>query len=191
MASRNCDNQAADIELMAHAKQGDIEAFDELCSRYRKRMAGFFYSLCWDSDAAQDYAQEVLLRIWLHRDNYEPTGSFGSYIYRVAKNFWISTVRSRKCRPNTIPLDHVSIEDDSSNLERLLLSRYRDRRIRAAVDGLPDHYRFVFVMCHFQDMTYSEIAEALEIPVGTVKSRMSTATKLLRESISDEMRYDR
>lgn len=188
MTSGIPDNQWSDIELMVRTSSGDIDAFDALCGRYRRRMEGFFYSLCWNSDAAQDYTQEVFLKIWLHRETYKPTASFSAYIYRIAKNLWVSAVRSGKCRPNTIPLDDFRIEDDSSNLEKLLMSRYRDRRIRMAVDALPDHYRFVFIMCHFQDMRYQEIAEALEIPVGTVKSRMSAATRILREAISIEMR---
>lgn len=182
------DNRQSDIDLMLSASGGDIDAFDALCGRYRRRIEGFFYSLCWNSDAAQDYAQEVFVRLWLHRGIYKPTASFSAYIYRIAKNLWVSAIRSGKCRPNTIPLYDFCIEDDSSNLEKLMMSRYRDRRIRMAVDALPDHYRFVFIMCHYQDMRYQEIAEALEIPVGTVKSRMSAATRMLRETISIEMR---
>ncbi len=76
-------------------------------------------------------------------------------------------------------------ETSETGLERLLIKRYEDRRIKLAIADLPEHYRFVFVLSHFQDMKYSEIAEVLEIPVGTVKSRMSAAVRILREKITE------
>jgi len=177
----SCD---PDVQLMIRVKQGDEEAFDELIRRYRRQLSGFFYSLCWSADAAQDYAQEVFVCLWLARDRYEPTGAFRSYVFKIARNHWLSTLRKRKCRPEPMFLEESwqPIEDESG-LEKLLIRRYEDRRIRQAIAELPDHYRLVFVLSHFQDMKYAEIAEILEIPVGTVKSRMSAAVRMLRETI--------
>ena len=182
MASRtqaDCDPEA---ELMLRVKDGDEDAFDELIRRYRRPLQGFFYSLCWNADIAQDYAQEVFVRLWLARDRYEASGRFKCYIFRIARNYWMTVLRKRKCRPEPMFLEEMwQPETGESGLERLLIKRYEDRRIKMAIADLPEHYRLVFVLSHFQDMKYSEIAEVLEIPVGTVKSRMSSAVRRLRE----------
>ncbi len=174
-----CDPET---QLMLQVKMGDEEAFDELIRRYRRQLSGFFYSLCWNADAAQDYAQEVFVCLWLARVRYEPTGAFRSYIFKIARNHWLSALRRRKCRPEAMFLEETwqPIEDESG-LEKLLIRRYEDRRIRQAIAELPDHYRLVFVLSQFQEMKYAEIAEILEIPIGTVKSRMSAAVRILRK----------
>jgi len=178
-AQVDCD---PDISLMLRVKQGDEDAFEELLIKYRKPLTNFFYSLCWNADTAQDCAQEVLLRLWLARERYEPSGNFKSYVFRIARNHWLTVVRKRKCRPEPMFLAEIwQLETSESGLERLLIKRYEDRRIKLAIAELPEHYRLVFVLSHFQDMKYSEIAEVLEIPVGTVKSRMSAAVRKLRE----------
>jgi len=172
---------------MLLVKQGDEEAFAELMSRFRRPLTGFFYSLCWNHDTAQDYAQEVLLRLWLARERYEPTGSFRSYVYRIARNVWLGELRSRKCRPQAQYFEDLDLVEDEVDIEKLLVRRYVDRKIRLAVAGLPEHHRLVFVLSHFQGLKYWEIADILEIPIGTVKSRMSNAVRMLRDKIKDEM----
>lgn len=177
-----------DVQLMLSVTQGDEEAFDELCRRYRRQLAGFFYSLCWNTDAAQDCAQEVLVCLWLARERYEPTGSFRSYLFKIARNRWLTTLRKRKCRPEPMFLEEIwEPLEDESGLEKLLIARYEDRRNKMAIADLPEHYRLVFVLSHFEGMKYAEIAEILEIPVGTVKSRMSAAVRILRDKLSKEM----
>ena len=184
MASCNTD-----IELMLRVKQGDEQAFEELADRYRQSLTGFFYSLCWNLDSAQDHAQEVLLRVWLARERYEPSAKLLTYIYRIARNCWLTSLRRRKSRPEPMYYDEAwqPITDEGS-LERLIIQRYIDRQIKLAVSGLPEHYRLVFVLSHFQEMKYREISDILQIPVGTVKSRMSSAVRILKEQISKEMR---
>ena len=177
-----------DIELMLLVKQGDEDAFGELMNQYRRPLTGFFYSLCWNHDTAQDYAQEVLVSLWLARERYEAIGSFKSYIYRIARNVWFQELRSRKCRPQPFYYEELDLAEDAVDIEKLLIRRYVDRRIRLAVAGLPEHHRLVFVLSHFQGLKYWEIAETLEIPIGTVKSRMSAAVSNLRQRLSEEMR---
>jgi RNA polymerase sigma-70 factor (ECF subfamily) len=181
-----CVQSDPDIELMLQVKHGDEAAFAELAQRYRRRLAGFFYSLCWNYETAQDYTQEVILRLWLARDRYEPTAGFATYIFRIARNYWVTVLRYRKCRPESISLDDVwQPHIDEIDVEHLLIRRYEDQKIREAISDLPEHYRLVFILSHFQELRYIEIAEILEIPIGTVKSRMSSAVRLLREIISE------
>lgn len=178
----------ADVEIMLRVKAGDESAFEEIVRRFRPQLAGFFYAMCWNADTAQDCAQEVLLRLWLYRERYQPTSArLSSYVFIIARNHWASVCRKLKCRPKAVSLDEAwEPSSDEAGLERLVLRRYADRRIRAAISELPEHLRLVFVLGHLQGMKYAEISETLEIPVGTVKSRMSAAVRTLRAAISEE-----
>ena len=171
-----------DIELMLRAQRGDEEAFEELAEKYRRPLTSFFYSLCWNYDSAQDFAQEVLVRVWLSRERYEARAKLSTYIYRIARNHWLMALRARSCRIQPLYLEETwDPSPAEQDLERLLMRRYEDRRVKTAVSGLSERYRLVFVLSQYQDLKYSEIAEILEIPVGTVKSRMSAAVRMLRE----------
>lgn len=176
-----------EIELMLRVRAGDSDAFRELSDRYRGPVGSFFYSLCWNYDAAQDYAQEVLIRIWLARERYEPTAKPATYLFRIARNYWSNVLRYRRCHPEAMGLEQIwEPFIDESDVERVMMRRYESARIRRAIAGLPEHYRVVFILSHFESLKYQEIAEVLEIPVGTVKSRMSAAIRLLRDVISKE-----
>ena len=189
MAERVEAGRDPDVELVLRVKQADEEAFDELVRRYRDLLTSFFYSLCWNIHTAQDCAQEVLVRLWLARERYEASAKLSTYIFRIARNHWLTVVRKRKCRPEPLYLAEMwQPEMDDGSLEKLLMRRYVDRRIKLAIASLPERYRLVFVLSHFQGMKYAEIAEVLEIPVGTVKSRMSAAVRMLKETICEEMR---
>ena len=192
MAERVEAGRDPDVELMLRVKQADEEAFDELVRRYRDLLTSFFYSLCWNIHTAQDCAQEVLVRLWLARERYEASAKLSTYIFRIARNHWLTVLRKRKCRPEPLYLAEMwQPEMDDGSLEKLLMRRYVDRRIKLAIASLPERYRLVFVLSHFQGMKYAEIAEVLEIPVGTVKSRMSAAVRILREKIAGEMGDER
>lgn len=181
-----------DIETMLLIKHGDEQAFEALSGKYRRPLVNFFYSLCWNIDTSQDCAQEVLLRLWLARERYQPTAKFSTYLFRIAHNQWLMFLRHQKCRPKSFSLDESwDPVVDENCLEKMMIRRYEDRRIRHAVSRLPEHYRIVFVLSHFQDMKYAEIAQVLDIPIGTVKSRMSTAVRSLRNTLSEEMRDER
>lgn len=179
-----------DAELMELVKQGDFSAFDELYTRYNNSIRRFLYSLTWDEDTAEDYLQEVFYRLYRARSRYQPTGKFSTYLFQIAKNFYLAQCRKqRKAQPE------VSFSQEDRNgfrpFENIranarvepevhLMEEYQRFQLRRAINTLPDHQRLVFVMSHFEEMKYTEIAEVLDIPVGTVKSRMSKATNRLK-----------
>jgi RNA polymerase sigma-70 factor, ECF subfamily len=186
----------SDIELMQLVAGGDFSAFDELYNRYSPRLRRFLFSLTWDQETAEDYLQEVFLRLYRARDRYRPTGDFTSYVFRVAKNHYLSERRKLKARQPEMSLAHEDkngfkpFEGLRAN-ERIepevhLMDEYRRWKIRQAIYRLPDGQKLVFVMSHLEDMKYAEIAGALGIPIGTVKSRMFAATKTLRHLLKEE-----
>ena len=187
--------ELSDIELMERVKDADFTAFDELYNRYSNRIKKFLFSLTWDEDTAQDYLQEVFYRLYKNRVRYEPTGKFSTYIFQIAKNYYLTQ------RRKVAKKSEVSLSAEDGNGFRLfdniranariepeihLIEKYHRWRIRKAIGSLPDRLKLVFVMSHFEDMKYSEIAEVLGIPIGTVKSRMFTATNMLKSLLEEE-----
>ena len=189
-----------DVELMLAFKRGDYNAFAVLVERHQRPLIQFFYAQCHDLQLAEDCTQEVWRKIFRSRGDYAPRARFRTYLLRVARNYWIDVFRSRKRGATTVELDSSqsdegsdsswagSIADEKSVTPTEVLGERELRgRIEYALERLPDSMREVFVMAEFQGLKYAEISEALEIPVGTVKSRMFNAIRRLRELLKKEM----
>jgi RNA polymerase sigma-70 factor (ECF subfamily) len=180
-----------DAELMMDFKAGDTAAFEMLVRRHEVGLVNFFYRLLWDRAAAEDQTQEVFLRLFTHVAEYEPTAKFTTYLYRVARNCWIDYLRRTKHVRKQLSLDAPEGEDDFSMYDSLVVrgdtpmdtARKHEfvEHLISAIDSLPEEQKACFVLAEVRNMNYGEIAETLRIPVGTVKSRMFTAMKRLRE----------
>jgi len=179
-----------DVELMTEFQQGNRDAFEKLVMRHQVGVFNFFMRLMNDRDAAEDQTQDVFLRLYLHAENYEVTAKFTTYLYRIARNCWIDHLRRTKRRGRLQSLDKETAE--GVNLYEQLAApveepdakaKAADRAtvVRAAIEALPEEQRVVFVLSEVQGMKYADIAVALEIPVGTVKSRMHVAVERLRD----------
>jgi RNA polymerase sigma-70 factor, ECF subfamily len=185
--------EPTDIELMLRAREGDVAAFQHLAQRYREPLRRFFAAVLADPSQADDCVQETFLRLWLARHRYRPEAPLRSYLFRIARNYFLNRVRDE---PEVLVADVA--EDETGRRgdgatgrtaplpDDLLVARYRLWRIRRAVASLPAHHRLVFTLAHDESLSYSEIARILEIPVGTVKSRMSAAVRMLRERLPRE-----
>jgi RNA polymerase sigma-70 factor (ECF subfamily) len=177
-----------DIELMLRARADDAVAFQELVNRYRAPLRRYFASLLADRSQADDFVQETFLRLWLCRQRYEPSGKFSTYLYQIGKHYWLN--QRKKFRPEIAVegLDEAVVAGpiQVTQPQAVLLQRHRDGQIRKAIAGLPEHYRVVFTLCHFDGLRYAEIAASLGIPVGTVKSRMAQAVLRLRQALLSE-----
>jgi RNA polymerase sigma-70 factor, ECF subfamily len=181
-----------DTELMELVRGGDIPAFDELYRRYQGPIKRFLFELTWDQDTAEDYLQEVFVRLFRARERYQPTGKFSTYLFQIAKNYYLERRRNGLRRPeqNLVSIDGDPFRNIRAN-ERVepethLMEAYRQWRIRRAIGSLPDGQRMVFVMSHFEGMKYVEIADILGIPMGTVKSRMSIAVSKLKSFLKED-----
>jgi RNA polymerase sigma-70 factor (ECF subfamily) len=181
-----------DAELMLRFVAGDESAFTELVQRHRLQLVGYLYRQTWDRDRAEDLAQEVFARLFEHREQYRPQGRFKTYLYRIATNLWIDTCRREGRRPTALSLDQSQSSDEQQEAPSLqAIDPYRtpqthfDRSelmaaIQHAIDALPEDQRLVFNLSEGQGLKYSEIAMVLDIPLGTVKSRMHLAVRKLQ-----------
>ncbi len=183
--------ERSDTELMLDLKRGNVNAFNELVTRHQGPLINFFFRLTWDRQASEDQAQEVFLRVFRHAGTYEPQAKFTTFLYRIARNLWIDRLRSAGAAPKTVSLDQ-SAEDDDRRMSASLASDARGAEeeaenremveaLRKAIERLPEEQRMVIVLAEHQGMKYEQVSEVLDIPVGTVKSRMHAAVAKLRE----------
>jgi RNA polymerase sigma-70 factor (ECF subfamily) len=189
--------EPGDIELMERFRSGDRAALEELVNRHHGSLVRYFYMQCRQRETSEDLAQEVWARIIRHRETYTARARFQTYLFHIARNLWIDRYRSRKSAPPMISADAPAggaDGDEGTTLAALLPGSERDpaeeaslreqaERVRAAVRTLPDTLRDVFELGEIQGLAYAEVARILDIPVGTVKSRMFHAVRRLRECL--------
>jgi len=183
---------------MSLVKEGDEEAFIEIIRRYEKRLINFFYHLGWDYYMSEDLTQEVFLKVYRYRKSYAQTAAFKTFIYTIAKNLWIDHLRRAKHDPDRISLDTPV----GSGLDRGLLrdviqdeqarepsSRTEQAEIADAimksVDTLDEQDQLIFMMIAKEKLKYKEVAEILDIPEGTVKSKLYYIYRKLRNRLKD------
>jgi RNA polymerase sigma-70 factor (ECF subfamily) len=185
--------ELADEELMLRAGRGERDAFEALLRRHESGVVNYLFRLHWDRHRAEDQAQEVFIRLYTHLREYEPTARFTTYLYRIAHNCWVDDLRRRKRERGQLSLD--ARDEEGTALREILLADSEDPRdgvrkeevveaVIRAVDSLADEHKAVFVLSEVQGMRYSDIAEVLGIPEGTVKSRMHAAVAKLRRRLA-------
>lgn len=183
-----------DQDLMARIQADDVGAYEELYARYARPLLNFFFQMCFDRTASEDYLQETFLRVWRARQTYRPIGKVSTWLFQIAKNYWFNEREKMKRRPfHTVAggddamSQWANIADSGNDLSPEGAARAGEvaKAIRHAVDELSDKLRVVFVMARYQRLPYAEISAILGIPVGTVKSRVALAEKNLRTRLKD------
>ena len=175
-------SQANESELVTRAQDGDRNAFSELVRMHSQGVLNVIYRMSGDMQVAEDAAQETFIQAWLRLSSYRSQGSLRNWLYRIAVNTAIDMLRKEKrILPGAV--DEMNLRDAEPGPEALVAKLQRTEAVQAAVLSLPDASRAVLVLREFEDLSYQEIAEALEIPVGTVMSRLNYARKLLREKL--------
>jgi RNA polymerase sigma-70 factor (ECF subfamily) len=177
---------ANEAELVTRAQNGDRNAFSELVRSHAQGVLNVIYRMCGNMQVAEDAAQETFIQAWLRLPSYRPRSSLRNWLYRIAVNTAIDTLRKEK---RILPgeIENLNLADTEPGPEALYASAQRTEMVQEAVLRLPDASRAVLVLREFEGLSYKEIAEALEIPVGTVMSRLNYARKLLKEELEVKM----
>ncbi len=177
----------SDIDLITAAQKSDSAAFGALVSRYREGVVAVVYRMCGDPWLSEEAAQEAFLRAWLHLSSYDPRYSFRSWVYRIAINAALDTLRREKPTADIDEIGDIVVETPSStqndNPEAALERKERANRVRRALLSLPSPSRAVLVLREYGGLSYAEISNALGIPLGTVMSRLNSARGQLRQSL--------
>jgi len=176
----------SETELVRRAKNGERDAFSELVCIHAQGVRNVIYRMCGDTQIAEDAAQETFIQAWLHLASYRPQTSLRNWLYRIAVNAATDMLRKEKrILPNA--LDDLQLQDPQPGPEALFSQEERTALIRKAVLSLPDACRAVLVLREYEGLSYHEIADTLDIPVGTVMSRLNYARKLLKERLEQKL----
>lgn len=167
-------------KLIACAQRGDTHAYGELVERYREGVVRVVYRMCGDPILAEDAAQEAFVRAWQRLDGYKPEHPFRAWVYRIATNTALDVLRAEK--PSS-PLEAAENTAGASGTEAAVEQRQRAMSVQRAVMALPAPSRTVLVLREWGQLSYSEIAAALSIPLGTVMSRLNAARSQLRQAL--------
>ena len=179
-------SQANELELVTRAQYGDRNAFSELVRIHSQGVLNVIYRMCGNMQVAEDAAQETFIQAWLRLQSYRPQSSLRNWLYRVAVNTAIDMLRKdKRILPGKI--EDLNLRDSEPGPEAVVASAERTEMVQEAVLTLPDASRAVLVLREFEGLSYQEISESLEIPVGTVMSRLNYARKLLREKLEVKM----
>lgn len=189
------DGTVSDHELIERTRNGDDEAFAAIVGRYRNPITNYLYRFLNDYEEAVDLAQETFVRVYYAIDRYHTGFAFSTYIYRIATNLAISELRKRKRRRIFSLTGLFQGEGDEATEfqpadERPLpdadiVDSERDRVIAKAIATLPEKYRVPIILRDIEGCTYEEIANILELGLGTTKSRISRARGLLKEKLKN------
>ncbi len=169
-----------ELDWIAAAQQGDRQAFGELVELHRQGVINVVYRMCGDPQLAEEAAQEAFIRVWQNVQRYNPRFAFRSWVYRIALNVAIDDLRRRK---ETVDIEAEPLAADPESPEASLERKERSGRVRQAVLDLPPASRAVLVLREYEELTYQEIAEALDIPIGTVMSRLNYARSQIRKAL--------
>lgn len=187
--------QRSDEQLLTDHLAGVPGAFDELVARYAQELYGFLCRFVADSSAAEDLIQETFVQVHLAASSFDPARSFRPWLYAIAANKARDYLRAMGRRQHYSldatgsdeegPAPSQRIEAADTALWDLVDADERKAAVRQLVSRMPEHLRLILTLGYFQQLPYAEIAEILEIPVGTVKSRLHSAVnhfaKLWRE----------
>ncbi len=187
--------ELTDADVMLRVKAGDDSAFDYLVQKYRRPIINFMYRMAHNTAAAEDLAQEVFLRVYRSRANYEPSAKFTTWLYRIATNLGVNYARdTRHQRPeNTVNLDEPDTEtgqapdlaDKTPNVEEEILRRERLVAIKQKVEALPERQKMAVLMHKYQQMDYRQIAEVLKLSESATKSLLFRAYETLRAELKE------
>ena len=186
----------SDEELVAAVLAGDEELFGEIVGRYEQWLVSFLYRMLRNLDDAHDLAQEVFLKVYQALDRYDPSYKLSTWIFRIGRNAAIDRIRRKRLRTVSISTGFATDPDEERELELAspdrgphadLRNRERGAAIQRAIDALPPDYRELILLRHFGELSYEEIAEEKEMPLGTVKNKLFRARQILKEHLGGEL----
>ena len=180
-----------DDELVARLEAGDVEAsLTEIEHRYRARVHCFVRGMVQDEHLAQDVTQEVFEKVFLKSHLYRPGSNFRAWLFEIAKNHALSSLRAKRRTP--VPLSNYETDEDHDILANLT-ARPSDRTaeehelmsaFQKALAELPEHYQLVFDLCVTRGMEYKQVAQHLNLPLGTVAIRLMRARQRLFRALA-------
>lgn len=182
-----------DVRLMLEVRDGNAAAFEELMRRYQNRLVTVLEHLVGKRGQAEDLAQEVFLRVYRARESYVPGSKFSTWLFTIANNVAANSLRSRSRRREVQVTSNDDDDREPASLEQLaqaasglMPTRQLDKAelrdvVRAALETLSERQRLAVLLCKFEEMSYADIAAAMDLSPKAIKSLLARARDNLRE----------
>lgn len=171
-------------QLIRLAKKGDQDAFEELMTVNAQYVYNLALRVVKDPQEAQDISQEAFIRVWKALPGFKGKSSFRTWLYRIVSNLCYDRLpKMRKEFDALDPDEEIDLVDDGDRPEKKALSGELRSELHHAIDALPESYRLLITLRHLQNMTYDEIAESTGQPLGTVKTGIFRARRLLYDKM--------
>jgi len=179
-----------DAELMLRVREGDQACFALLLERHRNAVIHFLYRMVLNQAIAEELAQEVFLRVYRFRGNYEATAKFTTWLFRIATHLGLNSIRDERHEKTQASLDEETdgatrqVQDRTRTAEQELVYRAKLREVRQAIQGLPSKQRAAVMLHKYEELGYAEIANVLRCSESAVKSLLFRAYESLRTRLA-------
>jgi len=186
-----------DVQLMLDVKAGDEQSFALLLHRYRTPLVNFLYRMVRNREQAEDLAQEVFIRVYRAREDYVPSAKFTTWLFRIATNLALNSVRDTRHQRMEVSLDApvrvdseegderpLDVAEKNPNIEEHLVQEAQREMIRHAIDKLPEKQRAAVLLHKYQELDYGEISKILSCSESALKSLLFRAYETLRVELA-------
>ena len=179
----------SDEKLILRFQEGDINAYNELVKRYKDRLLNFVLRYFNNVEQAEDVVQDTLIKLYTHASYYKNVAKFSTWIFTIAKNNALTELRKNK-RKKTDSLwtddgQVIDINSKEESLDSKVQNEIAIDQLNKFLDEIPENFRMAVVLRDFQELSYEEISKILEIPIGTIKSRINRG----RIQLAEKMKY--
>ncbi|MBI5489646.1 MAG: sigma-70 family RNA polymerase sigma factor [Deltaproteobacteria bacterium] len=191
------DARETDLELVRRCQKGDSKAFEDLLGRYRRKVYGLAMGMVANRDDAMDVMQDAFVRVFRHIHSFQGDSSFYTWLYRITMNLCIDHVR-KSARTRAAPFEDRLAHENVDQGDFPILPVRHDvnpgkaarrhelmRKLSAAMEALPEHHRAVIVMREFEGLSYEEMAQVMQVPKGTIMSRLFHARHKLQKALAE------
>jgi RNA polymerase sigma-70 factor (ECF subfamily) len=183
-----------DADLIRRCLAGDQKAYRDLVRRYQRPVFSVVVRMVRRAEDAEDITQETFVRMFRALDRYDPERPFTAWLFTIASRLAIDHLRRRRVQtvslsqsePGSSEEHTIDVEDHGLKPDEVTSHHEEEKRSQDLIDSLPEHYRIVVLLRHQQDLSYEEIADALNLPLGTVKARIHRARALLKDRIQPD-----
>ena len=191
---KSINSKNEDMELIAKALKGEQKAFERLMSKYQQMIHNLIFRMIYKKEDVEDLTQEAFIKAFNSLEKFDKQFSFATWLCKIATNNCIDYLRKKKL--STFSIDK-EIESDEDNMQfeipdsnfipdKNILDSERKKILQNAIQNLPEKYRQVIVLRHQEEMDYEEIAEKLDLPLGTIKAHIFRAREMLYKSLKDK-----
>ncbi len=182
-----------DKEVIKSVVEGNTQKYEKIVKKYQNRIISYIYNMIKDYQTAEDLTQEVFMKVYDALEKYNPDYKFSTWLYSIASNHTIDFIRKRSIDTTSLdePLEtkngklYSDPESDKLSPRDELRGREVGERLEEGMNQLKLKYREMLVLRHLNGLSYKEIAEVKDLPLGTVKTRIHRAREQLKENIKD------